>query len=157
MTPTASRWTWPRRSSARRGGRLFLTLREQRSLAYSVWADALDDVDGGLFSAGLSCSPDRADEARAALEAELARLADEGPSDEEVSRARRMLAGQLAAGLQRVATRASDLASSLLYGIPYGLEAYRTALTLVTPQAVRAALLRFGVGRPLTLVVRPER
>ncbi len=137
------------------GGRLFYHLREKLGLAYSVWAESLDGVDGGVFAAGLATSPERIDEARTALVAELARFAEDGPTQDEVDRNRRMVLGQVAASLQRASSRAADLASAELFGLPSGLDGARASLQGVDARAVREAFAALDPGDPLVVVVRP--
>jgi zinc protease len=137
-------------------GRLFLSLREARGLAYGVWASPELGVGGGTFSAGLSTDPARVDEAASALRADLANFAAEGPTAAEVERVRRMVAGLAAMRHQRVAGRASDLAWSARTGHEFGLDALRGRLAAVTPARVRSVLARIGLERPLKVVVLPR-
>jgi zinc protease len=138
------------------GGRLFLALREERALAYAVWADALDGTDGGVFAAGLSTTPDRADEAEAALREALARFADEGPTEAELQRAQRMILGQLAAALQRAGARAADLATADRFGLAPGVAGVRALLTPLRPAQVRDAFAAAWAQQPLVVVTRPH-
>lgn len=138
------------------GGRLFLELREARGLGYAVWAQHVEGVDGGVFEVGVTTDPDRADEARAALVDELRRFAAEGPTDAEIARAVRMLLGQRAMSLQRVVGRAVELATTTLYDLPFGLDAYRRELEAVDADGIRSALARRGVDDPLVITVRPR-
>jgi zinc protease len=137
-------------------GRLFLKLREQRGLAYGVWARSDTGYDGGVFSAGLATDPARIDEAMAALTAELEELCDRGPTAEEVSRTTRMLAGLAAMRHQRVSGRASDLAWATRFDLPFGLASLRERLAAVTPAGIRGALQQLNVGRPARVIVRPR-
>ncbi|MEZ4236140.1 MAG: pitrilysin family protein [Myxococcota bacterium] len=138
-------------------GRLFLKLREERGLAYGVWARSDTGYDGGVFSAGLATDPARVDEAMGALVDELAALADKGPTAEELARTTRMLGGLAAMRQQRVSGRASDLAWSTRFDLPYGLPALKERLAAVTPASVKSALRKLGVGRPARVIVRPRK
>jgi zinc protease len=120
------------------GGRLFLALREERGLAYSVWAQHQPGWDGGLFAAGLATSPTRADEAHRALRNELERFAESPPDDAELQRYRRSLVGAAAASSERASGRALEAALCERYGLPRGVEAQRAALAAVGPDEVRA-------------------
>lgn len=137
-------------------GRLFLRLREARGLAYAVWARSDTGVGGGAFSAGLATEPSRAGEAWDALLVELRRLAEEGPAEDELRRNLRMLEGLAAMRLQRVAGRATELAHSVRFGLPYGLDALRARLAEVTPSTVRAALQDIGLSNPVRITVLPR-
>ena len=137
-------------------GRLFLALREQRGLAYGVWARSENGVDGGVFSAGLSTDPSRVGEAVAALDAELAAMAAEGPTEAELAKIRRMIRGLAAMRLQRVSGRAHDLAWATRFDQPYGLPSLEERLAAVTPEAVRSALGGLGLDRAVRVLVLPR-
>ena len=137
-------------------GRLFLTLREQQGLAYSVWASAEANPVGGVFSVGLSTDPRRVAEAARGLKRELLRLAEDGPTAQELARTVRMVAGLAAMAHQRVTSRASNLARAILAGQEYGLPPLEAALAQVTPDQVRTALQRLQLGNALRVTVRPE-
>lgn len=137
-------------------GRLFLDLREKRSLAYSVWAQAFFGVDGGSVSVGLSTDPARADEAATGLTEILAGIVGTPPDAGEMARCARMLVGQSALGLQRASARASHRATTELYGLPWGLDAYREALARVTQAQIVAEASKFLDGKPTELRVIPR-
>ncbi|MBT3219252.1 MAG: insulinase family protein, partial [Proteobacteria bacterium] len=138
------------------GGRLFLDLREAKGLAYLVWATAMDGVDGGLFCAGLATEPRREKEARLALAESLHHLAANQPSIEELNRARRMLVGQAAMGLQRCAGRAASVAFAERLGLRWGIEPYRQALNKVEPAQVSQVLNDVLEGGTVEIVVVPK-
>jgi len=137
-------------------GRLFLSLREARGLAYGVWAHPELGVGGGMFSAGLSTDPARVKEAATALRRELQSLTRDGPTDAELARVRRMLAGLAAMRHQRVSGRAGDLGWALRTGHPFGLPALRARLAAVGADDVRRVLGRIGLDHPLKVVVLPR-
>ncbi|MBW2253090.1 MAG: insulinase family protein [Deltaproteobacteria bacterium] len=139
------------------GGRLFLSLREDRGLAYSVWARSMNGWDGGVLVAGLATEPKRVREARRALREELERLTAEPPTEEEFERCRRMLIGGAAMNLQRVAGRANEVALAERLGIPWGLEAFRAALGEVTLEAVRDEVGRALAAEAVEVLVEPDR
>lgn len=138
-------------------GRLFLSLREARGLAYSVWCNHRPGWDGGVFSAGLGTAPDRAADAAAALRAEIERLASDGPAEEELERVRRMIIGQSAIEAQRASWRAARVALCERLGLPVGVEAWHQALAEVTCAHVQRALgAAYAQGAVLVEVVPPE-
>lgn len=97
-------------------GRLFEALRERRGLAYHVSAECNEGWDTGSFSAYIGLDPDNAIEGARLMRAEVERLAAEGPTAEEVDRARQALLGSLAMSRQRCASRALELACWERYG-----------------------------------------
>ncbi|MBW2416835.1 MAG: insulinase family protein, partial [Deltaproteobacteria bacterium] len=99
------------------GGRLFLELRDKRSLAYSVTAFSIEGLDPGSFGVYIASAPDKLDEARDGLTRELQRVLDGPIAEYELDRARNYLMGSNAVGLQRYATQASLLSLDELYGL----------------------------------------
>jgi zinc protease len=97
-------------------GRLFDELRERRALAYTVHAAPWLRRAAGAMVTYIATSPDREQEARAAMLTELARVAD-GPLEEaEVERARRYAAGLVAIRRQHASAVAAELADAWLHG-----------------------------------------
>ena len=99
------------------GGRLFIELRDKRSMAYSVSAMSVEGVDPGHFAVYIGTSPDKRDAALAGIEAELRRITDEPVPAEELDRARAHLIGSHEIGLQRNSARAALLALDQCYGL----------------------------------------
>jgi len=92
--------------------RLFQQVREERGLAYSIYAWAHSYADTGLF--GLYCAAARADAAQAlALSRKVLAETAEGLTDAELERARTQAKAGLLMGLESVATRADHLARSI--------------------------------------------
>lgn len=135
-------------------GPLFVQLREERSLAYSVWASMAEAPSQGLLTVGLATEPERHLEARRALLDTLARLADTGPSESTVKRTVAMLLGQLASADQSAASRAVRQALAGVYGVQHGSTAAREALEAVSAADVREAL--GSLVPPFTVTVRPR-
>jgi zinc protease len=102
---------------AGQGGRLFLELRDKRSLAYSVSAMSVEGFAPGFFSVYIGTANDKIDEARTGILEELAKLVDAAPGESELSRARRFLSGSLAIDAQRNSNHAAHIALDALYGL----------------------------------------
>ena len=98
------------------GGRLFEQLREKRSLAYTVLGTAWGRRRGGALGAYIATSPDREEEARTGMLAELARFRAEPPSAEELGRATEYLAGQAEVGRMTAASVAGEIAEAWIAG-----------------------------------------
>jgi predicted Zn-dependent peptidase len=75
--------------------RLFLTVREQRGLAYDVSSGLVDYADAGALEISAGVDPDKLPEAMEAILAELVRLRDEPVGEEELAKTKRYLAGGL--------------------------------------------------------------
>ena len=99
------------------GGRLFVELRDKRSLAYSVGAMSLEGVEPGYLAVYMGTSPEKVDEALAGMRTELQRLREEPITEAELSRARENLIGTHEIGLQRNGARASLIALDRSYGL----------------------------------------
>ena len=102
------------------GGRLFSALREERSLAYSVFASSWQRAQAGALLLYLATSPEREEEAREALLGELARFAAEPPAPDELGRAVSYLSGQIAVERQTAGAVAAEIADAWLVGTGLG-------------------------------------
>lgn len=76
------------------GGRLFIELRDKKSLAYSVGPIHMEGIETGYFGAYIGCSPEKADTAIDMLLAEFHRLTTEPVGLEELQKARRYIIGR---------------------------------------------------------------
>jgi zinc protease len=99
------------------GGRLFLELRDRRSLAYSVSALNVEGFSPGFFAVYIATAPDKLEEARRGLVEQIEAILAAAPAEAELERARRYLIGNFAIDQQRAAVRASHLSLDALYGL----------------------------------------
>jgi len=90
--------------------RLFQTLREQRGLAYSVYAGTEAYRDTGMVSIGLGVKPSRGAEALDALRDELAKFVVDGPTEEEIASGKAQIRGGLLLGEESVSNHMMHLA-----------------------------------------------
>jgi zinc protease len=119
------------------GGRLFVELRDKRSMAYSVSSMALEGVDPGYFAVYMATSPEKADAALEGIRRELQRVREEKIGPAELERARQHLVGSHEIGLQRNGARAALLALDYLYGVEdENFARYAEQISAVTPEAV---------------------
>ncbi|HKC60909.1 MAG TPA: pitrilysin family protein [Myxococcales bacterium] len=102
---------------AGQGGRLFLELRDKRSLAYSVTSFSVEGVDPGYFAVYIGCGPAKLTEALQGIRAELLGCRESPPGAAELDRARSHLIGTHAIGLQRNSARAAIYAFDECYGL----------------------------------------
>jgi zinc protease len=125
------------------GGRLFLELRDKRSLAYSVTGFSVEGVDPGYFAVYLGCGPAKLTEALEGIRRELARCRESPPSAAELDRARTHLIGTHAIGLQRNSARAAVYAFDECYGLGANASAeYAERVSAVSAADVLAAAQR---------------
>jgi len=98
------------------GGRLFDALRERRSLAYTVLALDWARLRSGALATYIATSPEREEEARAAMLEELARFTREPVTPEELRGAIGYLAGQAEVERQSAGRVASEIVDAWLLG-----------------------------------------
>jgi zinc protease len=97
-------------------GRLFEELRDKRSLAYTVAAFPWLARRAGAMLCYIATSPDREEEARDAMLAELQRLVDEPPTSVELGRARNYAAGSVEIRQQSGRAVASEILDAWIHG-----------------------------------------
>lgn len=90
--------------------RLFDEIREQRGLAYSVFASQATYADAGALSVYVGTSPDHVLEVLDIVDGELLNLATNGISEHELEIAKGYLTGSFVLGLEDSASRMSRLA-----------------------------------------------
>lgn len=135
-------------------GRLFLELRDKRSMAYSVSSSSLEGVDPGYFALYMATSPEKVDAALAGMREELDKLKQARVSDEELLRARRYLVGTQQIGLQRNGARAATMALDTCYGLgPQKYLRYAEEIEAVTAEDVLEVARRVLDFDKETLVV----
>ena len=98
---------------AGQSGRLFIELREKKSLAYTVSPMNFEGIERGYIGTYIACSPQKKEEALAGIKTVLEVLAERGPSPSEMKRAKEFSLGR----------RAMDLQSDSAIAGHYGLEA----------------------------------
>ena len=99
------------------GGRLFIELRDKKSLAYSVTSFYTPTINVGYFGAYIGCSPAKKDESIEAIKFEINKLIKEGITKEELERAKNYLIGKNDISMQRNSSVNSRILLSYLYGL----------------------------------------
>ncbi|MCP3104566.1 insulinase family protein [Myxococcus sp. K15C18031901] len=99
------------------GGRLFIELRDKRSMAYSVSSFGMEGIEPGYFAVYMGTSPEKVDAALAGIREQLERLREEPVPEAELARARQNLIGTHEIGLQRCGARAGVIAMDSMYGL----------------------------------------
>ncbi len=139
---------------AGQGGRLFLTLRDRESLAYTVTSTLMTGIDPGYFALYIACDPKKVDAAIAGMLRELEKISDDAISEKELKRAIHQLASGYEIDHQRYANSAAQLFSNALYGLPLSEyheipERYRA----VTREDVRRVARHYITLKAYTLCV----
>lgn len=143
---------------AGQGGRLFKSLREERSLAYSVSATHSAMRYGGDFMGWIETGAEKIDAAVDGLRECFADLARDGVSTSEWERARARMVGQRQVGFQRQLARcyAACNGERLGYGYRYYLD-FADRLQRVTLDDMHAVIERVvRPGEETIVVARPE-
>lgn len=99
-------------------GRLFIELREKKSLAYTVAPTGMEGVERGWIGTYIACSPSKKDEALQGIRQVLETMAAKGPTASELKRAREFYLGRRAMDQQSDGSTAAGQGLEHLYGIP---------------------------------------
>jgi predicted Zn-dependent peptidase len=136
--------------------RLFQEVREKRGLAYSVYSYNAQYADTGLFGVYVGCLPKKIDQVLGICRDELAKVVDQGISDDELLRGKGQMRASLVLGLEDTGSRMSRVGKGeLAYGELLSVDEILTridAVTLDDVRAVAAALLR---AAPTLAVIGP--
>ncbi|HEX5963347.1 MAG TPA: insulinase family protein, partial [Gemmatimonadales bacterium] len=119
------------------GGRMFEALRDRRSLAYTVLASSWQRGRAGALVSYIATSPEREEEARAAMLEELRAFREEPITESELTQAVNYLAGQADVARQSAGALAGEMLEAWLIG--NGLEDLEdpgAAFRAVTAEAV---------------------
>jgi zinc protease len=73
--------------------RLFREVREARGLAYSVWSQLANADHSATLAGATTTKNERAAESLSVIEAEIARMAQDGPTEDELAKAKSYLVG----------------------------------------------------------------
>jgi len=138
--------------------RLFQEIREKRGLVYSVGSSLSHYAGTGSFSVYAGCSPKRVPEVLRLVREELARVAADGLTPEEVARGRGQLKGGLVLGLEDTGSRMSRLGKSeLSYGEYLPVREVLARLDAVDEEQVRAVGADLLTRETCLAVVGPYR
>jgi len=146
--------------------RLYREVREERGLAYSVYSMLLPLDHAALFMSSTATRADRARQTLELVEKEIKRLSEDGPTEDELDKAKSFLKGSYALRFDTSAKVASQLVSIQLdeLGIDYidRRNSLIEAVTLADVKRVAKRLLDGGllvtvVGRPQGLTAKGER
>jgi predicted Zn-dependent peptidase len=138
--------------------RLFQQVRERRGLAYSVYSFTSQHVGGGYLAVAGGCTPARLPEVLSICREELAHVATDGITEQELSRGKGQLRSSLVMDLEEPSARMMRLGKSQL--VPGGLlsvdESIR-AIEAVTLDEVQAVAQEFLTAETTLAVVGPDK
>ena len=140
-------------------GRLFVELRDRKSLAYTVAAFNSPGLDAGVFGFYIASAPEKEDQARKEFLTQIERIRTEPLSREEFQGAQARLLAQWILDRQSMSARAGDLAlyDSLGLGWDYA-QKYAEQIKNLTPEKVLAAAKKYlDPEQSLWVRVGPEK
>jgi zinc protease len=127
-------------------GRLFIELREKKSMAYSVAPITMEGVERGYVGTYIACSPSKKDEAIAEIRKVLEELAKKGPTEAEMRRAKEYYLGRRAMDLQGDSSLAGYYCMESVYRLPIRTEnAILKKIEAVTAKQVREVCRKYFV------------
>ena len=135
--------------------RLYNEVREKRGLAYSVYTYLLPFRHAGVYLGGVATRADRAADALGLIMTEIARIAENGPSEEELAKAKDYLVGSYPLRFDSSGKIASQLVEIQLenLGIDY-INRRNSLIEAVTIDDVRRTAKRlFGADDMIIVTV----
>jgi zinc protease len=140
--------------------RLYKEVREARGLAYSVYSGVMPLDHTGLFVSGTATRSDRVEQTLLVMQAEIRKMAETGPTEEELAKAKSFLTGSYALRFDTSTKIAEQLVQIQLddLGIDY-IDKRNGLINAVTMADVQrsakrlldANMLVMVVGKPLPL------
>jgi zinc protease len=141
------------------GSRFFVRIREEMGLAYYVGATEMQGLVPGLFAFYLGTDPQKIEPVKTALLDEIHKLASDGLTDEELTRAKKKLIGQQEIANQSNDSLAQQSALDELYGL--GFDQYKSLerdVNAVTLGDIKRVAAKYFRDQPYVLAtVRPKR
>src|SRR6266513_3891465 len=139
------------------GSRFFIRIREQMGLAYYVGANQMEGLVPGLFAFYLGTDPQKLVEVKTALLDEIRRLASDGLTNEELTRAKKKLIGQHQIAMQSNDSFGYQCALDELYGL--GFDYYKNLehdVEAVSLDEIKRVAAKYFRDQPYVLAtVRP--
>ncbi len=129
---------------AGQGGRLFVQLRDEQSLAYIVTSFVRPGLDPGIFALYMACDASKTDQAVAGLFDEIKKIRESEVPQEELRHSITNLAGNHLIALQSSWSRSENRALNVLYGLGYDFDAeYIERIRRVTAKEVLDAARKY--------------
>ncbi len=137
--------------------RLFQSIREERGLAYSVYAYRLGFQGAGALAVYAGTSPGQSKEVLSLIGAELDKIAEQGITAEEMEAARGHVRGAMALGLEDSGARMSRIGhSQLVHGRVLTLAQVEERLAALTLEHVNEVARRWLSGPRTVVTVGPR-
>lgn len=137
--------------------RLFLEVRERRGLAYGIEAGETAYTDQGLWSVDWQCSPDKLEEILILVRGELERIAADGVTEQELTRAKGQMRGQTVLAFEGPQSRMSRIGGAELAGDTRSVSSLLDEYDRVEPADIARSAAELLTGTPVLGVVGPRR
>ena len=139
------------------GSRFFIRIREELGLAYFVGSSQMVGLARGMFTFYVGTDPRKVAQVQEAFAEEIALLAANGLTEEELTRAKKKLLGKQAIAYQSNASLAYTAALDELYGLGFlHYQQMAAELARIGLEEVRAVANRYFQNQPaITVLVRP--
>lgn len=140
------------------GGRLFVKLRDEQSLAYDLRALNVAGIDPGYFALYIASSAEKEEQAVQGLISEIKRVLLSGVSQEEVERAKKYIVGNYEISLQSNSSQASNIALNEIYNLGYDFyKKYPDKINSVTVDKVNEVAKKYlDLNKYVISIIRPE-
>ncbi len=125
------------------GGRLYVRLREELGMVYSVEANAVHGMDTGYIGVILNTAPAHVDVALEEVKNQLDLLTRETVMEEEIARVKNYLIGSYDLDLQRSASQAAQLSLGELFGTDRKLGDYIKGISNVTTEDIQLVARKY--------------
>lgn len=136
--------------------RLFQEIREHRGLAYSVFSYAYSHAETGLFGVQVGALPSKVEEVLEVVRSELAAVARDGITADEIELAKGQLRGGLVLGLEDSAARMSRIGrAELVHRELYSIDEVLERIDAVTAEECREIAAEILTRPEILAVVGP--
>jgi zinc protease len=138
--------------------RLYREVREKRGLAYGIWTGLTPLAHSALFTGSTATRADRTADTLAIVDSEMRRLAETGPTEDELAKTKSFLKGTYGLYFDTSTKIAAQLVAIQLdnLGIDY-IDRRNAIIDAVTPADAQRAAKRLLAGKMLVTVVgRPQ-
>lgn len=135
-------------------GRLFVDLRDKKSLAYSVSAFNVEGIENGYFAIYLSCAHHKVKVAEDAIFEEIANLRHNGISESELEKAKNYLIGIHSIEMQEYSLRAHMYSLNEIYGLGFDFHnKYYQEIKAVTLSDMKETIRRYIIPENAIIAV----
>lgn len=118
--------------------RLFQEVREKRGLVYAVGSYMLSYTAGGAFTVYGGTSASKWDEVQSVVRTELDKMMHEGPTEAEIAKVKRQIAGNIVLGLESTNARMMRMAKNeIVYGRQISMEETVARINAVSAKEVQ--------------------